>query len=146
MAKTPAPTVTVWSNRSEIARPLSLVKSILKDLPVAWAMGYQLAIRSIAVTYRHSRLGYLWMILQPAAYAGIFVIVKVGMRGRGFEVETGHVPAALFALVGMTLYQAWFEALNEQIDAIRRSRDVLKTVRMPAEAFFVAPFVVALIS
>ncbi len=138
--------VVQWSSRSETARPFTLIKRIVRDLPIAASMGWQLAMRGLAVSYRNSKLGYLWLVLQPAAYAGIFVIIKFGMRGAGFDVDTGHVAPALFALVGMTLYQAFFEALNEQIDAIRRSRDVLKTLRVPAEAFFLAPLITSLVS
>lgn len=135
----------VNSSRGGLRHPLSLAAATLRDLPTALAVSWTMALREIVSTYRKSKLGFLWIVIQPALYAGIFVIIKFGMKGAGFDVDVGAVPPALFALVGMTLYQAWFEALSEQLEFIRRSASLLKTVRFPPETFFFTPMIIALI-
>jgi lipopolysaccharide transport system permease protein len=111
----------------------------------AIGISWELATRDIASNFRQSKLGFLWMLLQPALYGLIFVIIKFGMSNAGFEIDTGNVSPALFALVGMTLYQAWIEALQRQLDSIRSMKSMLKTVRIPSSALFLAPSFISMI-
>lgn len=136
----------VNSSRGALRHPFSLAAATLRDLPQTLPISFTMALREISSNYRKSKLGFLWLVIQPALYAGIFVIIKFGMRGAGFDVDVGAAPPALFALVGMTLYQAWFEALQEQLESVRRSASLLKTVRFPPESFFFTPMIIALIN
>lgn len=134
------------SARGAFRHPISLAATTLREMPTTLSVSFTMALREIVSTYRKSKLGFLWIVIQPALYAGIFVIIKFGMKGAGFDVDVGAAPPALFALVGMTLYQAWLEALTEQLESIRRSASLLKTVRFPPETFFFTPMIIALIN
>jgi len=136
----------VNSSRGALRRPFMLAAETFRDLKTTLPISFTMALREISSNYRKSKLGFLWLVIQPALYAGIFVIIKFGMRGAGFDVDVGAAPPALFALVGMTLYQAWFEALQEQLESVRRSASLLKTVRFPPETFFFTPMIIALIN
>jgi len=64
-----------------------------------------LAARDIKVKYKQSILGPLWLVFQPLALLGGFV---VGFQALG-NVETGNVPYVVFALVGLSVW-AFFQA------------------------------------
>ncbi len=133
--------VSVNSARGSFREPLKIIGATLRDLPSAMSLSWTLASKQMAADFRQSKLGFLWLVLQPALYGAIFVVIKYGMRGAGFEVDTGDAPPALFALIGMTLYQAWLEALTRQLMAVRQARALLRTVRLPAEVLFFQPLI-----
>jgi len=89
-----------------VARTIRPVKrrlrfsDVFRDAPVVRV----LAARDFKVKYKQSLLGPLWLIFQPLALLGAFLVAFRGLA----DVQSG-VPYVVFALVGLTVW-AFFQA------------------------------------
>lgn len=68
--------VRVYKPISENAGFFIYLFQILKDLPVANALGYRLAMRNIKAKYRQSILGLFWAVLPPVATSVIWIFLN----------------------------------------------------------------------
>lgn len=59
-----------------------------------------ISVRDIKARYKQSLLGPVWLAVQPLTLLGAYV---VGFRGVS-HIGTGHVPYAVFALAGITIW------------------------------------------
>jgi lipopolysaccharide transport system permease protein len=77
----------------------------LREVVDSWSVIRVLAIRDLKARYKQSLLGPIWIAFQPLALLAAYVI---GFRGVA-KIGTGHVPYAVFALAGVTMW-AYFQA------------------------------------
>jgi lipopolysaccharide transport system permease protein len=87
--------------RIEPVRSRLQLSAILRSAPVIKV----LAQRDLKARYKQSLLGPIWIAFQPLALLAGYV---VGFRGVT-TIGTGHVPYAVFALAGITIW-AYFQA------------------------------------
>ncbi|WP_439670929.1 hypothetical protein AEMCBJ_15045 [Cupriavidus necator] len=91
-------------------------RQILVDVEV----GVALARRDLAADFRGTRLGLLWPLLTPLAYTALFVGLKPMLSGP--HEHPDPLTYALKIFIGFSLWQAWFSALRNQMDTLRRNR------------------------
>ena len=65
-----------------------------------------ISMRDLKARYKQSLLGPVWLVVQPLTLLGAYI---VGFRGVS-HIGTGHVPYAVFALAGITMW-AYFQAV-----------------------------------
>jgi ABC-type polysaccharide/polyol phosphate export permease len=89
--------ITIQAVRSR-ARPSDLIRyaTLIRVI----------SVRDLKARYKQSLLGPLWLGIQPLTLLGAYI---VGFRGVS-RIGTGHVPYAVFALAGITLW-AYFQAV-----------------------------------
>jgi lipopolysaccharide transport system permease protein len=87
--------------RIEPVRSRLKLGAIVRSVPVIRV----LAMRDLKARYKQSLLGPLWIVFQPLALLAGYV---VGFRGVS-KISTGHVPYAVFALAGISIW-GYFQA------------------------------------
>ena len=71
---------------------------------------YYLARRDVAVRYKQTAVGVLWVVLQPLLLAGVFSVF-LGLLTRSIPHE--GVPYPAFVLTGMTMWLFLAQALSK---------------------------------
>lgn len=117
---------------------LAALVNVSQQIPQSLSLAWMLAWRDFQSRYVGSRAGYFWALLSPVLYASIFVILRNQLHGRGFQVNTGGIPAGLFALIGVAVFQVWYESLTNQVNHLRRGASLLRSLRIQPEVFFLS--------
>lgn len=99
-----------------------------------------LAARDLKIKYKQSLLGPLWLIFQPLALLGGFL---VAFRGLG-DVSGGGAPYALFALVGLCAWSFFQSALTIGTSSVVINAAYVRFTPCPRPAFPVAAVMAAL--
>lgn len=84
---------------------------ILSDLKEIWRyreLALTLAAREVRVRFKHTLLGFGWAIAMPLSLMLVFTFVFA----RVASVQTGGVPYALFALIGLVPWQLHANIIN----------------------------------
>jgi capsular polysaccharide transport system permease protein len=77
--------------------------ALLADRPLSYALGENarvisaLVVRSAVTRFGESRLGFVWILIEPAAYIGIFLLIHTSMKA---QIPFGD-NALLFILAGV---------------------------------------------
>jgi len=105
------------STKAEQTRPITVIEPVGKGLH--WPnMGelwryrdtlYFMARRDVAVRYKQTVIGLLWVILQPIAFALVYAAF-IGLIG---SIPSQGVPYGVFALTGMTVWLPFGIALTK---------------------------------
>jgi len=102
--------------------------SVLNQLQLAWQRRdiiQYLVTSDLKATYRNKALGYLWTLLDPLIMMGIYVLLVVGVFGRGGP----QYPALLFSSL---LAWWWFaQSLSAGVDSISGKGKLLQSVYFP---------------
>ena len=106
------------------------------------AVAKVIGVRDIKVRYKQSFLGPLWLLIQPLAMLLGFIVVFDGVA----NVDTGDVPYAIFALVGLTVWTYLQIALTQGAMALVANRDLIRRFNCPRVAFSNASMISALAS
>ncbi|MFT3755789.1 MAG: ABC transporter permease [Pseudoxanthomonas sp.] len=81
-----------------------------------------LAIREWRADLRRSRLTPLWPLVQPMAYACLFVALRPLIGGAAVD---NPAKFGLFVFIGFSIWQSWFEGMRTQMDAISRHKGLM---------------------
>ena len=86
-----------------------------------------LMVRDIAVRYKQTAIGVVWVVIQPLATVAIFsfLLGKVG------NVPTGGLPYPLFAFAAMVPWQVFSRALVEGSMSLAGNRSLITKVYFP---------------
>src|SRR3990172_4011301 len=125
----------IYTPESKILHPLFLFREMWQDLLASKELTWQLLIRDISAQYRQSLLGIVWVLLTPLATAGIFILLK---KQAILNVEDTGMPYAVFALIGITLWQTFVESINAPLKALTAARPMLAKIKFPYEALILA--------
>jgi lipopolysaccharide transport system permease protein len=115
----------------------SSLKKIIKEFPVAHALGYRFAERNIRARYRQSFLGVLWALVPPLATAAIWIflnqknIVTLNHTGNNY---------ALFVITGTMLWSVFSTAVIQPIQTIQANAPILVKINFPRESLIITAF------
>ena len=84
---------------------------VQRSLSVAW----MLAAREWVADFRQSRMTPVWPVVQPLAYAVLFVALRPLIGG---SVVDRPIEFGVFVFIGFSLWQSWYEGMRAQMDAI----------------------------
>lgn len=124
----------IYSSEAQFSRPASFMREALADLRASPRIGARLFTAQLRGRARRSLLGYLWLLLPPAAVT--FLCVYLQSLG---ILKTGptELPYLLYVLSGILLWQVFVEALNSPVQQISAARQLISRSRVPHEAIFV---------
>lgn len=91
---------------------------VQRSLSVAW----MLAAREWAADFRQSRMTPVWPVVQPLAYAVLFVVLRPLIGG---SVVDRPIEFGVFVFIGFSLWQSWYEGMRAQMDAIGRHKGLM---------------------
>lgn len=98
-----------------------------------------LAERDLRARYKQAVLGFAWAVLTPLALCAIFTLVF----HRAVKIETGSAPYALFAYVGLIVWQFFSNTMNQGALSLANNLSLLNKVYCPREVFPLATMLVA---
>ena len=91
------------------------------------AIIWVLAKRQLKVRHAGTRFGILWILLQPLPSIAVFTF----FFGQIINVQTGSIPYAIFALIGLVSWN-YFTFLSVSMgNILYQSGDVIKKIRFP---------------
>jgi lipopolysaccharide transport system permease protein len=103
----------------------------LEELREVWAhrglLG-ALAWRDVSVRYKHTVLGILWALLQPAAQVALFTVLFHRVAGLDSGIGVPFVP---FVLSGLVLWNIFSAGVNAASDSLVRDASLLARVYFP---------------
>jgi lipopolysaccharide transport system permease protein len=88
---------------------------------------YFLARRDVAIRYKQTVVGVLWVILQPVAFAVVFAAF-LSLFG---SVPSQGVPYGFFALTGMTLWLFFVAAMTQVSKSTVASAELISKIWFP---------------
>jgi lipopolysaccharide transport system permease protein len=100
------------------------------DLHALWRYRdtlYFLARRDIAIRYKQTVVGVLWVVLQPVAFALVYTVF-LSLVG---SVPSEGAPYGVFALTGMTLWLFFVAALSRVSSSTVESSDLIAKIWFP---------------
>src|SRR6187399_3017199 len=113
------------------------LKKIVREFPVAHALGFRFAERNIRARYRQSLLGILWALVPPLATAAIWIflnqknIMTLNHTGSNYP---------LFVITGTMLWSVFSTAVTMPIQTIQANAPILVKINFPREALFITAF------
>jgi lipopolysaccharide transport system permease protein len=127
----------VYSAESRLRSPITFVREATHDLSRSRDLAWHLFVRNVRSRYRASALGYLWLLLPPAATAGVWVLLRAS---RIVAFESPLVPYPVFLISGLFLWQAFLKALLGPLQQLAAHRTLLTRIQFPSEALLLAAF------
>lgn len=83
--------------------------------------------KDIKVRYKQAFLGVLWTVLQPLAMMVIFVL----LFNKGLGISTGSIPAPLYYLAGLILWNLFSQAVNGAAQSMVTNANIIKKIYFP---------------
>ena len=113
----------------------TVFRDMFQGLVQSRYVAYRLARKDIKDSYAASALGLLWDLLDPLILSGIFYFL---MRERLISTEGLGMPASLFVVYGMMLYQTYTDSLVLSTELMSRSKNLLAHLKIPPEALIMS--------
>lgn len=88
---------------------------------------FSFAKRDLKARFVQTKLGVLWMIIQPLIALAIFTIFFDQL----IQLETGNVPYVAFAFSGMTIWYFFTNIVNSAGTALINSQELIRKVYFP---------------
>jgi lipopolysaccharide transport system permease protein len=88
---------------------------------------YFLARRDIAVRYKQTVIGLVWVVLQPIAFALVYTAFLTLVGG----IPSQHTPYGVFALTGMTIWLFFTVAMSRVSDSTIASTGLIQKIWFP---------------
>ena len=123
--------ITVYSPKSQLATPKSLMIRMWSDLLACRELAWRLTIRDISARYRQSVLGILWAFIPPVLTSFIFIVLN---NEGAIRIPQMNVPYPVFVIVGTVLWQLFVDSLNAPLRVVTSNKAMLVKVNFPREA------------
>lgn len=103
---------------------------MVRDLWLSRELLFQLAFRDIAVSYRQSLLGYLWVLLLPLATVALFTYLS---SARVVPIGNTVLPYPAYAVWGVVLWQLFANTLTATTTSLARAGSLVTKIDFPKE-------------
>lgn len=127
--------VTVYSADSQLRNPARLARQMVCDLKKSRELAWRLLVRNLNERYRQTALRYTWTLLPPLLTTFVFTLLHDAGH---FVVGRTPVPYGLFVLCGVTLWQAFADALVAPLRMVQQATVMVTRVQFPREALILA--------
>lgn len=107
-------------------------------LPLAW----RLFRRDLTARYRHTVLGFVWAVITPLFMVGLLLVLD--RSGVLTTAGAGGVPAAAFAIAGVTIWGLFSTGVSAAADSLRAAGTALLRSNFPRAALVLAAIGTAL--
>jgi len=98
---------------------------------------WQLFLRDFKARYKQTALGFLWLILQPLALVGLFLLLH---RAGVLNIGPVEIPYPAYALLGLAIWDIFAKGLQGCSNAIVAGRSMVMKINFPKEALVLASF------
>lgn len=98
-----------------------MIPLVLRHITTGWV----LAFSKVRLQTKEHAFGYGWAILTPVIYAVCFVVVKQSLVGKT-SIGDAQSWEVLRAFMGVSLFQLWFQLVQEMSELVRRRRSLLR--------------------
>jgi lipopolysaccharide transport system permease protein len=112
----------------------------LRQLPSYAPIVRVLAARDLKVKYKQSMLGPLWLVFQPLALFGAFLVAFKGLAG----VQSAGVSYVPFALVGLSVWSFFQAAMTIGTASVLTNNSYVRYTPCPRPAFPIAAVIASL--
>lgn len=129
--------VRVYKPISENAGFFIYLFQILKDLPVANALGYRLAMRNIKAKYRQSILGLFWAVLPPVATSVIWIFLN---SAKIVKMQSPDLPYPVFVFCGTIIWQVFASSVLGILQSVSQNQSLLVKINFTRESVFISAF------
>ena len=126
---------TVYTPESPLRHPAKLVRDMGADLLRSRELARRLFLRDLRAQYRHSLLGYVWVIAPPLLASVPFIYLN---SSGVINVAETPIPYPAFAVVGTVIWQTFTDALNSPLRVMNASRAMLTRISFPREAILLS--------
>jgi len=127
--------VRIYSSESRARHFGAVVREMARGLGRSRYVAYRLARKDIKTAYATAMLGVVWDLLDPLVLATIFYLL---MKQRVINGGEMGMPASVFVVYGMMLYQTFCDALMQGLDVMGRSKNLLSHLKLPPEALILS--------
>ncbi|MFL5885216.1 MAG: ABC transporter permease [Thermoleophilaceae bacterium] len=116
--------------------PVRTIEPVKRRVPLADIVRSRrvarlIAIRDLKIKYKQSLVGPPWLIIQPL---GILIALVVAFNGVT-KVSTGGVPYAIFAIVGLVVWQLINMTILNGTLGLQQNGQLIRRVASPRVAF-----------
>lgn len=132
-----------YSSSAALQSPRRFLRLAIADLTIVPAASWRLFVRMVQARYRQSILQWAWLVLPPLVTTTTWVFL--GAAGILNHKHT-QIPYAAYVGVGTVVWQFFLDSLNGPLRSLDRATLVLKTTRLPHEAWIVAGALDALVN
>lgn len=102
-------------------------------------LAFSFAKRDLKARFVQTKLGLLWMIIQPLIALAIFTIFFDQL----IQLETGNVPYVAFAFSGMTIWYFFTNMVNSAGTALMNSQELIRKIYFPKILLPISKVIVA---
>jgi lipopolysaccharide transport system permease protein len=110
-----------------IIRPKKVFSLGIRELWQYRELLYFFTWKEIKVRYKQAALGILWTLLQPLAMMVIFVL----LLSEGFGIKTGSVPAPIYYLSGLLIWNLFNHAVTHASQSMVSNANIIKKIYFP---------------
>ncbi|MDB4794385.1 MAG: ABC transporter permease [Pirellulaceae bacterium] len=126
----------VYTPEPPLYHPGGLLKKIFSENWDRRELCGRLFIRNISVQYRQTLLGLTWLFLPAIASSMVWLFLQ-SFRVIQFKGDYTSGQYLLFVLIGMVLWQSFFEAVTKPLAAFQQNRTMLLKINFPREVVIV---------
>jgi lipopolysaccharide transport system permease protein len=135
--------VEVYSADNALEHPRRFFASAVADLAVVPHASWRLFVRMVQARYRQSVLRWVWLITPPL----VMTLTWVFLAAAGVIKHANiGLPYAAYVGSGTVIWQTLLDSLNAPSQSLARATQVLKSARLPHEAWIVAGVLDALVN
>lgn len=134
---------TVYSADPALRHPRRFFASANADLRHTAVVAWQLFRRNLQARYRRTWLGYAWLLLPIIGTTLVWAYIQ---SRRIVDIALPEIPYPVHVLAGMTLWQAFVDALNAPLQQLGAGRQLVTRSRVPLEALVLAGVLEALLN
>ncbi|MEP5764927.1 MAG: ABC transporter permease [Halieaceae bacterium] len=109
-------------------------QNLHKSLIAGWTLG----ARSVNIQVKEHMLGYAWNFIIPVIYAICYVYVRQAVLGNRSIVEPADWWDIIRVFSGLTLFQAWYQCLQDMSAFISKNRGMLRGMNVGVSPFIIA--------
>ncbi|MCA9066030.1 MAG: ABC transporter permease [Planctomycetaceae bacterium] len=130
-------TVRVITPHSGLEAFRYAMASLITDWPTARALAWRMFVRDTKASYRHSFLGYVWLLLPALANTLVWVFLN---NQKVVNIDSGAAPYPLFVFCGTVLWTAFNTSLIGAMGVVQTAGGTLSKVNFPHEALILNEF------